>query len=351
MEKNNLLMFFAVVALFALSLSARTPLVDSPGHIRMLERLGIHMDSLYWMGDTVTLEDFGYYPINDEKPALLGKVWGFGEFEDPDIEADMGIYSIAGVKQYETVMALVLYSVEHGDGSHQELAAYHPRGELVDHINMGYWHDWSGFNIDDDPPSDISIITNSFLTFTDDGFDLHAIDEVYDIDDHERLAENRKGRAVKVVHYAYNGMDGFKLLGIDFDHEGLFFADHYAHDDIRDLRYWPLSDTNVFDRINELAAQHAATREVPDDLFDDVDDALQTIVSQRLGSSAKPFMQWLYWHRNDENNHLKPIVIMNFVSGLDDYEAVLSVLNPPDLAKVREYASHLLDGWLENNPQ
>ena len=239
----------------------------------------------------------------------------------------------------------MLYSVEHGDGSHQELAAYHPRGELVDHINMGYWHDWSGFNIDDDPPSDISIITNSFLTFTDDGFDLHAIDEVYDIDDHERLAENRKGRAVKVVHYAYNGMDGFKLLGIDFDHEGLFFADHYAHDDIRDLRYWPLSDTNVFDRINELAAQHAATREVPDDLFDDVDDALQTIVSQRLGSSAKPFMQWLYWHRNDENNHLKPIVIMNFVSGLDDYEAVLSVLNTPDLAKVREYASHLLDGW------
>ena len=64
MEKNNLLMFFAVVALFALSLSARTPLVDSPGHIRMLERLGIHMDSLYWMGDTVTLEDFGYYPIH-----------------------------------------------------------------------------------------------------------------------------------------------------------------------------------------------------------------------------------------------------------------------------------------------
>ncbi|MBR5728137.1 MAG: hypothetical protein IKX39_05745, partial [Muribaculaceae bacterium] len=286
----------------------------------------------------------GYYAIDKEKPALLGKVHGFGELEN-DEEADMGIYSIAGVKQYETVMALVLYSAEHGDGSHQELAAYHPRGELVDHINMGYWSDWNGCNIDDDPASDISIITNSFLTFTDDGFDLHVVDEVYDINDHERLAENRKGSAVKVVHYAYDGMNGFKLQGIDFSHEGLFVADHYAHDDIRDLRYWPLSDTNVFDRINELAALHDATREVPDDCFDDLDDKLQIAVSDMLWGRTKAFMQWLYWHRNDENNHLKYIVTMNFVSGRDDIESVLAVLNTPDVAKVREYVSHLLDGW------
>ena len=343
MKKNIVVLLLAMCC--ALSVSAFTPLPESPGHIRMLERLGIRMDSLYWMGDTVTQADFGYFQINDEKPALLGKVHGFGEFEDPDMEADMGIYSIAGVKQYQTAMTLILYSVEHGDGSTQELAAYHPRGELVDYINMGYWYEWNGCNIDDDPASDISIITNSFLTFTDDGFDLHVVDEVYDINDHERLAENRKGSAVKVVHYAYDGMNGFKLQGIDFTHEGLFVANHYENDDIRDLRYWPLSDTNVFDRINELAALHDATREVPDDCFDDIDDALQTIVSQRLDCAAKPFMQWLYRHRNDKNNHLESIVIMNFVSGHDDYEAVLDVLNTPDLAPVREYASHLLDGW------
>lgn len=343
MKKIHVLLLVAMCC--ALSVSAFTPLPESPGHIRMLEGLGIHMDSLYWMGDTVTLEDFGYYPIDDEKTALLGKVWGFGEFEDPDIEADMGIYSIAGVKQYQTVMALVLYSVEHGDGSHQELAAYDPRGELVDHIDMGYWRDWHGCTIDDDPASDVSIFTNSYLTFTDQGFALHIIDEVYDINDHEQTAENRKGWAVKVVRYAYDGLDGLRLQGIDFTHEGLFVADRYAHDDIRNLRYWPLNDTKVFDRLNEIAANHAATREVPDDLFDDIDGELQEAVSDMLWSRTKPFMRWLYRHRNAPDNHLKSITTMCFVSGRVDYDAILAVLNTPDLAKVREYASHLLDGW------
>lgn len=345
MKKANLLMLLVAMVISALSLSARTPLVDSPGHIRMLERLGIRMDSLYWMGDTVTQADFGYVQINDEKPALLGKVHGFGEFEDPDMEADMGIYSIAGVKQYQTAMTLILYSVEHGDGSTQELAAYHPRGELVDYINMGYWYEWNGYNMDDEPASDVSINTNSYLTFTDDGFDLHITDEVYDINDFERLAKNCKGRAVKVVHYAYDGMDGFKLLGIDFYHEGMFIADYYAYTDISDLRYYPMTDTKVFDRLNEIAAHHAATREVPDDYFDDLDDKLQIAVSDMLWGRTKAFMQWLYWHRNDENNQLKYIVTMNFVSGRDDIESVLAVLSTPDVAKVRKYVSHLLDGW------
>ncbi|MBR5728295.1 MAG: hypothetical protein IKX39_06560, partial [Muribaculaceae bacterium] len=103
MKKNIVVLLLAMCC--ALSVSAFTPLPESPGHIRLLERLGIHMDSLYWMGDTVRMEDFGYYAIDKEKPALLGKVHGFGELEN-DEEADMGIYSIAGVKQYETVMAL-----------------------------------------------------------------------------------------------------------------------------------------------------------------------------------------------------------------------------------------------------
>lgn len=347
MKKNIVVMLVAMCC--ALSVSAFTPLPESPGHIRLLERLGIHMDSLYWMGDTVRQADFGYVQINDEKPALLGKVHGFGELE-ADEEADMGIYSIAGVKQYQKVMALVLYSVEHGDGSHQELAAYHPRGELVDFINMGYWHDWMGYNMDDDPASDVEVVTNTFMTLDDEGFALHIVDEVFDIHEREQSPQNRKGRAEKVVYYAYDGMNGFELQGFDYTHDGLYVAQRYAHDDIRNLRYYPLTDTKVFDRLNEIAAQHAVTREEPDDYFDDIDGEIQDIVSNMIWYRPKSFMQWLYRHRDDPNNHLTAIATMCFVSGRCDIGPVLSVLKGKDVAKVRKYVSHLLDGWQENNP-
>ena len=347
MKKYHVLLMVAMC--YTLSLSAFTPLPESPGHIRMLERLGIDMDSLYWMGDTVRLSDFGYYAIDKEKPVLLGKVHGFGELENDD-EADMGIYSIAGVKQYQTVMALVLYSVEHGDGSHQELAAYHPRSGLVDFINMGYWHDWNGYNIDEDPESDVQVVTNTFMTLDDEGFALHIVDEVFDIHEREQSPQNRKGRAEKVVHYAYDGMNGFELLGFEFTHDGLYVEERYAHDDIHNLRYSPMNDTKVFGRLNEIEATHATTREESDDYFDDVDGEMQDVVMDLMYSRTKSFMLWLYQHRNDPDNHLKAIATMSIVSGRVDYDVVLDALKGSDLAKVRDYASHLLDGWEAPSP-
>lgn len=343
MKKSIVVLLMAMCC--ALSLNALTPLPESPGHISLLERLGIDMDSLYWMGDTVRQDDFGYYAIDKEKPALLGKIYPFGQLEDPDDEADMGIYSIAGVKQYKT-MALVLFSIEHGDGSHQELAAYDPHGELVDFIDMGYWHDWRGYSIDDTPESDIQVVNNTFMTLDDEGFALHIVDEVFDIHDTDQRATNCKGRGEKVVHYAYDGMNGFELQGFEYSHEGMYVAQRYEHDDIRNLRYWSMNDTQVFERLNEIAANHAATREVPDDLYDDIDGELHEAVADMLWSRTKPLMQWLYGHRDDANNHLQAIVIVCFVSGRVDYDAILAALKGSDVAQqVRDYASHLLDGW------
>ena len=239
------------------------------------------------------------------------------------IEADEaeGGRSIAAVYPVTRQHTIVVFSQEFGDGARNELAVYDWQGRLTDYLDMGYWRDMTMLSIDDDPESEADVRWNTALVAEGGGnFVIERTDHCCTWTDGNSLNPHVVGQRITRFHYQVDTAGHLHLSEITTHDTGHVFAQHYRLEEINQMNWLPLSDTTRLSRLNQLAANDAMQNEMnkelsdPDYASDDV-YRIRLLIWQFFDEKPQEFFQWMYVHRDHDDNHLTPLLLGNLASG------------------------------------
>ena len=338
--KHLLTMAMMVVA--ALAANAATPVYS----LGFLSKVGVDVSQLYRLPNHVDLsqDDIPYYLMEDKVHPLLDQVRHFSYYYDETEDGMEGGYSIAGVRDYGDERVLVLYSVEYGDGADVELASYNSLGQLVDFVDLGYWRDGAGYSTDDDPASDVWIYKTTTMDLPNDSqIVVHVEEKVLPIGLAEWTDADVLGRVDKTIRYRYNSLGQLYLDGIKSTHSGLYVENDHRFEDIRDLRYYPVSQYERIDKLNEMAVRPDVLKDMASEEYSSADYELHSVASDMIQTNSIQVMIWLGRHRE---NNLNKVFAQCARSGLIDVGMLRSEIKKkaPNPA-YRNYIGRLLDQW------
>ena len=325
---------------------ATTPIPHQYNGYRFLRSHGIDVSKLNVIDGTFTLdENTELYPLEGEQLiALLDDVRHMDYYINHADGRDGG-YSIAGVHD-NGFFSIVVYSVEYGDGGEIEMGIYDDQGKLWDFMDLGYWYEYIGCNIDDGPESDAVIRTNTELVFNDDHtFSLNITGEMHPINV-DPSPSNLMGTMTKTVRYGYKDLRYFDLKEIDVNYSVPEMGQFLAFDDIADLHYVPKSDVyGKLDTLNGLIASEAVAADLQNEEYSDANYMIIHTVARWLEMTPETVFTWLTYHQNSDKNHLLYFVEDSYKSGVADGAMMKYVVGQMQANKVKKYATQLFQRW------
>lgn len=336
---KHLLAIAMMVAVLAAS--AATP----GSALGFLSRAGVDVTQLYRLPDHVDLsqDDIPYYRMDVKMGKLLENVRHFSYYFEVTDDGMEGVYSIAGVRDYGDGRILVLYSVEYGDGGNLELASYNVLGQLVDFVDLGYGRDGTAYNIDDDPASDMSVYTTRSLELPNDSvIVVREAQQVVPIRLSEWTDKDVLGRVDKTVRYAINSLGQLRLLDIESTHSGTYIEDSHRFEDIRDLHYYPVSQYERIDRLNQMAVRPDVVKDMARDEYSHAHYELYHAATDMIMTNTVQVILWMARHRG---NNLEKVFANCAHSGLIDVGMIRNELKKLPSAAMRTRMGRMLDKW------
>jgi len=336
---KHLLAIAMMVAVLAAS--AATP----GSSLGFLSRVGVDVTQLYRLPDHVDLsqDDISYYRMDVKMGKLLENVRHFSYYFEVTNDGMEGVYSIAGVRDYGDGRILVLYSVEYGDGGNLELASYNSLGQLVDFVDLGYGRDGTAYNIDDDPASDMSVYTTRSLELPNDSvIVVREAQQVVPIRLSEWTDKDVLGRVDKTVRYAINSLGQLRLLDIESTHSGTYIEDSHRFEDIRDLHYYPVSQYERIDRLNQMAVRPDVVKDMARDEYSHAHYELYHAATDMIMTNTVQVILWMARHRD---NNLEKVFANCAHSGLIDVGMIRNELKKLPSAAMRTRMGRMLDKW------
>ena len=336
---KHLLAIAMMVAVLAAS--AATP----GSSLGFLSRVGVDVTQLYRLPDHVDLsqDDISYYRMDVKMGKLLENVRHFSYYFEVTNDGMEGVYSIAGVRDYGDGRILVLYSVEYGDGGNLELASYNSLGQLVDFVDLGYGRDGTAYNIDDDPASDMSVYTTRSLELPNDSvIVVREAQQVVPIRLSEWTDKDVLGRVDKTVRYAINSLGQLRLLDIESTHSGTYIEDSHRFEDIRDLHYYPVSQYERIDRLNQMAVRPDVVKDMARDEYSHAHYELYHAAADMIMTNTVQVILWMARHRG---SNLEKVFANCAHSGLIDVGMIRNELKKLPSAAMRTRMGRMLDKW------
>ena len=346
--KHRLLTMCAVLVMAGVAMGQGT--MVKRGYSRgdgmsFLTRAGVDLSQVARLPDVLDLsqDDISYYRMDVKMGKLLENVRHFSYYFEVTDDGMEGVYSIAGVRDYGDGRILVLYSVEYGDGGNLELASYNVRGQLVDFVDLGYGRDGTAYNIDDDPASDMSVYTTRSLELPNDSvIVVREAQQVVPIRLSEWTDKDVLGRVDKTVRYAINSLGQLRLLDIESTHSGTYIEDSHRFEDIRDLHYYPVSQYERIDRLNQMAVRPDVVKDLARDEYSYAHYELYHAAADMIMTNTVQVILWMARHRD---NNLEKVFANCAHSGLIDVGMIRNELKKLPSAAMRTRMGRMLDKW------
>ena len=349
--KTKLSLLALIIMGLAQMVYATTPIPHQENGYRFLRFNGIDVSKLNIMNGTFTLgEDIDLYPLEgNQLIALLDDVRHMDYYINGD--GREGGYSIAGVHD-NGFFSIVLYSVEYGDGANMEMGIYDDNGKLWDFIDLGYWYDYIGCNLDDGPESDAAIRTDAKLIFNDDHtFTLNITGEMHPIGV-EPSQSNLMCTMTKTAQYGYKDLRYFELKGIDVKYSDPEMKQFFPFDDITNLRYAPKSD--VYDKIgklNDLIVRDDIASDLQNEEYSEANYMITHTVAQWLEMNTETVFTWLTYHHDPMKNHVLPFVEDCYKCGVADPGMLKYATGKIDNYRVKRFAESVFNKWDKEQEQ
>lgn len=347
--KHRLLTICAMALLMASVAWAQGAVVkqgNSKGDsMSFLTRAGVDLSQVARLPDVLDLnqDDIPYYRMDIEMGKLLENVRHFSYYFEVTDDGIEGSYSIVGVRDYGGGRILVLYSVEYGDGSNLELASYNVRGQLVDFVDLGYGRDCVGYNIDDNPTCDVRVcITRSLELPSDSVVVVREAQRVVPNSMGDWTDKDVLGRVDKTVRYAINSLGQLSLQGIESTHSGTYIEQSHRFEDIRDLHYYPVSQYERIDHLNEMAVRPDVVKDMASDEYSDAHYELHHAAADMIMTNTVQVILWLARHRD---NNLEKVFANCARSGLINVGMIRNELKKLPSAAMRTRMGSMLDKW------
>ena len=346
--KHRLLTMCAVLVMAGVAMGQGT--MVTRGYSRgdgmsVLTRAGVDLSQVARLPDVLDLsqDDISYYRMDVEMGKLLENVRHFSYYFEVTDNGMEGVYSIVGVRDFGDGRILVLYSVEYGDGGNLELASYNVRGQLVDFVDLGYGRVGTAYNIDDDPASDMSVYTTRSLELPNDSvIVVREAQQVVPIGLGEWTDRDVLGRVDKTVRYAINSLGQLRLLDIESTHSGTYIEDSHRFEDIRDLHYYPVSQYERIDRLNQMAVRPDVVKDLARDEYSYAHYELYHAAADMIQTNTVQVILWLARHRD---NNLEKVFANCARSGLIDVGMIRNELKKLPSAAMRTRMGRMLDKW------
>lgn len=347
--KHRLLTMCAMALLMAGVACAQGAMVkrgNSKGDgMSFLTRAGVDLSQVARLPDVLDLsrDDIPYYRMDVKMGKLLENVRHFSYYFEVTDNGIEGSYSIVGVHDYGDGRTLVLYAVEYGDGGNLELASYNVRGQLVDFVDLGYGRDCVGYNIDDNPASDVRVyITRSLELPNDSVVVVREAQRVVPGNMGDWTDKDVLGRADKTVRYAINSLGQLSLQGIESTHSGTYIEQSHRFEDIRDLHYHPVSRYERIDLLNEMVVRPDVVKDMTSNEYSDAHYELHHAAADMIMTNTVQVFFWLARHRD---NNLEKIFAQCAASGLIDMGMIRNELKKLPSVAMRNRMGRMLDKW------
>ncbi|MBO7610242.1 MAG: hypothetical protein J6S96_08595 [Muribaculaceae bacterium] len=307
---------------------------------------GIDVSKLNIIDGAFTIEEnTELYPLEGKQLiALLDDVRHMDYYINVADGRDGG-YSIAGVHD-NGYFSIVVYSIEYGDGGCIEMGIYDDKGKLWDFLDLGYWYEYIGCNIDDGPESDATIRTNTTLTFNEDHtFTLIIAGEMHPINA-EPTESNLMGKMTKTIHYGYKERRYFELKEIDVEYSDPEMEQFFPFDDITDLRYVPKSEVyGKLDTLNGLIVSKDVAEDLQNEEYSNANYMITHTVARWLEMNTEDIFSWLTYHHDPAKHHLLPFVEDCYKSYVADPGMIKYAVERFKSVSPKNYAIRLMQQW------
>lgn len=344
MKKRLSLLVITIIVLVQ-SACATIPVPHSVNGYGFLKFNGIDVSKLNIIDGTFTIgEDTELYPLEGKQLiALLDDVRHMDYYINGD--GREGIYSIAGVHD-NGHFSIVVYSIEYGDGGCIEMGIYDDNGQLWDFLDLGYWYDSLGCNLDDSPESDAVIHFNTSLTFNKDHtFTLKIEGEMRPINNVPSQS-NVMGTMTKTMQYGYKDRRYFELKGIDVEYSNPIMEQFLPFTDIANLRYAPKSEVyDKIDTLNDLIVREDIDADLNQEEYSEAQYMISQIVTQWLIMDTESVFSWLNYHHQPDKYHVLPFVENCYKDGIIDPGMVNYTVEKFKRGNTKNYATRLLQQW------
>ena len=326
---------------------ANTPIPHQINGYGFLRYHGVDVSKLNIIDGTFTIgEDTELYPLEGEQLiALLDDVRHMDYYLNGD--GREGSYFIAGVHD-NGFFSIVVYTVEYGDGGCIEMGIYDDNGKLWDFLNLGYWGDFRGCNLDDSPESDAIIHLNTTLTFYQDHtFTLNINGEMRPIND-VPTQSNLKGTMTKTVQYGYKDRRYFELKDIDVKYSNPIMERFFPFADIDNLQYAPKSEVyDKLDTLNELIVRDDIASDIHNEEYSEANYMITQTLSQCLEMNTETVFTWLSYHHDPVKDHVMPFVKDCCMDGVADLGMIEDAISEFENNRVKNFAETTLNKWIQ----
>lgn len=349
--KTKLSLLVIIIMGIVQMVCANTPIPHQINGYRFLCYHGVDVSKLKIIDGTFTIEEnTELYPLEGEQLiALLDDVRHMDYYINGD--GREGVYSIAGVHD-NGFFSIVVYSIEYGDGGCIEMGIYDDNGKLWDFLDLGYWKDFRGCNLDDSPASDAIIHFNTTLTFNEDHtFTLNITGEMHPINDMPTQS-NLMGTMTKTVQYGYKDLRYFKLKGIDVKYSNPIMEQFFPFADIDNLQYVPKSE--VYDKLgtlNELIAREDIASDIHNEEYSEANYMINHTIWRWLEMDTENMFTWLSYHHDPVKDHVMPFVEDCCMNGVADLGMIEHVVSKIDNHQVKNFAEAILNNWIQEHGQ
>lgn len=343
--KTRLSLLIIIIMGLTQPVCATIPVPHMVNGYGFLQFNGIDVSKLNILDGTFTIgEDTELYPLeNKQLIALLDDVRHMDYYINGD--GREGGYSIAGVHDNE-YFSIVVYSIEYGDGGCIEMGLYDDNGKLWDFLDLGYWYDFLGCNLDDSPESDAVIHFDTSLTFNQDHtFTLNITGEMRPIHD-VNSQSNLMGTMTKTVQYGYKDLRYFELKGIDVTYSNPVMEQFFPFTDLANLRYVPKSEVfGNIDTLNDLIVREDIAADLNKEDYSEAQYMISQTLTQWLVMDTETVFSWLNYHHQPDKHHVMPFVENCYKGGIVDPGMINYTIEKFKRANIKNYATRLLQQW------
>ena len=263
-----------------------------------------------------------------------------------------GLISIVALCPMPDERMVIVFSHEYGDGAQNSLGVYDRLGRLTDYVDLGYGHDWDGYNIDDDPKSEADVRSNTQLMVeAPEHLVVERTDQHNLWTDGDPMRPEEIGQRITTFHYLLDDQGHLQLTSIDKRDTGRLIDKHYSFVDLDNLKMSPMNDATLLDRLNTLLERDdvradIARGEADEDYYSDAADKASLLVGGFFYNNPQQFFAWMAAHRDPAQNHLNSVMRDNMLSYRDDPSFVVqqaTLIADPD---TRNYIQQLIQYWV-----